>query len=187
MKPIDQDNKNLEQSLFYLVCEKSKMLCKKTFRKPIFYSKGFLNLCQNNTHLNAKQTKALHDLYTWRDKMARECDESCEYVLKSHQLLKIAELLPREIYGILALCNPLSTIVETNVHEMLEIVKEAREYKGTTNIIEIGLNWSSSEKNMNDLMKKLPPFGVSVSRLKQKLNIFRVILWDKYIDTLTSL
>ena len=84
-----------EITQYKLVYEKSKLICKKIYRKPIFYSKGFLNLCQHNSHLNAKQTKALHDLYTWRDKIARESDESCEYVLKSHQLLKIAELLPR--------------------------------------------------------------------------------------------
>lgn len=81
--------------------------------------------------MNSKQTKALRDLYEWRDKIAREYDESCEYVLKNHQLLKIAELLPREIYGILALCNPLSSILETNVHEVLEVIKKAREFSGT--------------------------------------------------------
>lgn len=75
--------------------------------------------------------KALRDLYEWRDKIARETDESCEFVLKNHQLLKIAELLPREIYGILALCNPLSIIVEQFVHEILEIIKAAREFSGT--------------------------------------------------------
>lgn len=90
-----------------------------------------MNLCQHNSHLNSKQMKALRDLYEWRDKIARETDESCEYVLKNHHLLKIAELLPREIYGILALCNPLSSVVETNVHEIHEVIKGARDFTGT--------------------------------------------------------
>ena len=119
-----------EDSHISLVLEKSKSICKKVYKKPLFYTKGFLALCQHNSHLNSKQLKALRDLYEWRDKIARECDESCEYVLRNHHLLKIAELLPREIYGILALCNPLSNIVESNVHEILEIVKAAREFKG---------------------------------------------------------
>ncbi len=98
--------------------------------------------------MNSKQTKALRDLYEWRDKIARETDESWEYVLKNHQLLKIAELLPREIYGIFALCNPLSSIVEANVHEILEVVKSAREFTGTltalTNFPENDLNASAT-------------------------------------------
>jgi ribonuclease D len=84
--------------------------------------------------------KALRDLYEWRDKIARETDESCEYVLKNHHLLKIAELLPREIYGILALCNPLSSVVETNVHEILEVIKQAREFAGTLTVLSTDAN-----------------------------------------------
>lgn len=153
-----------------LVYEKSKLICKKVYRKPIFFSKGFLNLCQYNSHLNPKQTKALHDLYTWRDKIARESDESCEYVLKSHQLLKIAELLPREIYGILALCNPISSLVESNVHEMHEIIKKAREYKGAATSIELGFSLSESEKDLNSLLNKATPFGLTGFQSTEALN-----------------
>lgn len=166
-----------EITQFKLVHEKSKLICKKIFRKPIFYSKGFLNLCQHNSHLNAKQTKALHDLYTWRDKIARESDESCEYVLKSHQLLKIAELLPREIYGILALCNPISSLLESNVHEIHEIIKAAREYKGTSTSIELGLNLTDTEKNLNSLINKVPMLGLTTS------NSFDIHLKDEFQKT----
>ncbi|CAF0830592.1 unnamed protein product [Brachionus calyciflorus] len=129
---------DLNQTSLYQVYEKCKILCKKTYKKPVFYTKGFLTLCQNNSHLNSKQMKALQDLYKWRDRMAREHDESYEFVLKNHQLLKIAELLPREIYGILALCNPVSPLVETNVHEIHEIIKKAREFTGTMTALDIG-------------------------------------------------
>ena len=120
-----------EVSPLLQVYDKSKQICKKVYKKPLFYSKSFLSLCQNNSHLNPRQTKALHDLCAWRDKTARENDENCEYVLKNHQLLKIAELLPREIYGILALCNPISSYVQANVHEIHEIVRNARDCKET--------------------------------------------------------
>lgn len=143
---IKKDNQQQQQQndleLMKLVHQKSQIICKKVFKKPVFISKGFLNLCQNNSHLNSKQMKALRDLYEWRDKIARESDESCEYVLKNHQLLKIAELLPREIYGILALCNPLSSLVQANVHEIHEIIKNAREFKGTFTSLDI-----ENEKN----------------------------------------
>jgi ribonuclease D len=144
-----------------LVHEKSKSICRKVFKKPVFLSKGFLTLCQHNSHLNSKQMKALRDLFEWRDKMARESDESCEYVLKNHQLLKIAELLPREIYGILALCNPLSSLVQANVHEMNEIIKNAREFKGTFTSLDVenekmntSLNAAAVNLNQNSSAQK---------------------------------
>ena len=113
-----------------LCFDKSKSLCKKTYKKPVFYSNNYLNLCAHNEHLNVKQLKALELLYEWRDRASRENDESCEYVLKNHQLLKIAELLPREIYGILALCNPVSHVVEKNLHQIHELILKARDYQG---------------------------------------------------------
>jgi len=139
---LSKNNSDNDLNHFKQVHEKSKTICKKVYKKPVFLTKGFLTLCQHNSHLNSKQMKALRDLYVWRDKIARESDESCEYVLKNHQLLKIAELLPREIYGILALCNPLSNLVQTNVHEMNEIIKNAREFKGTFTTTDI-----ENEKN----------------------------------------
>jgi len=146
-----------------LVHEKSKSICKKVFKKPVFLSKGFLTLCQHNSHLNSKQMKALRDLFEWRDKMARESDESCEYVLKNHQLLKIAELLPREIYGILALCNPLSSLVQANVHEMNEIIKNAREFKGTFTSLDVEnekMNTSLNAVNLNQNSSAQKPESV---------------------------
>jgi len=111
------------------VYEKSKQLCRKVFKKPVFNSQAFMNLCSSNSHLSVNQMKALASLYEWRDKWARQADESCEYVLKKHQMLKIAELLPREIHGILALCNPVSSIVETNLHQIHELIMQARDFK----------------------------------------------------------
>jgi ribonuclease D len=130
LKTNNNNNNNTGLEPILETYEKSKLICKKSYRKPQFYSKRFQTLCQYNSHLNAKQMKGLNDLYAWRDKIARETDESTEYVLKNHQLLKIAELLPREMYGILALCNPVSSIVESNVHEILDIVKKARQFQG---------------------------------------------------------
>lgn len=89
----------------------------------------------------------MQDLYKWRDTIARESDESSEYVLKSHQLLKIAELLPREIYGILALCNPISNIVETNVHEIHDIVKTARDFRDTLSLSSINRDDNETSRN----------------------------------------
>ena len=120
--------------------------------------------------------KALRDLYEWRDKIARESDESCEYVLKNHQLLKIAELLPREIYGILALCNPLSSIVETNVHEILEVVKSARDFTGQLNSIT-----ADATKDTSTTVKREEPN--KDSQMKSVLeNIAHMAVYDPHSE-----
>lgn len=125
---------DLDKSLLQLTHEYSQLKCKKIYRKPQFNAKNFLN--EHKEHLNAKQLKALQSLLEWRDRIARESDESCEYVLKNHQLLKIAELLPREIHGILALCNPISHIVESKLHDIHALIMEAREFIPENSTIE---------------------------------------------------
>lgn len=43
--------------------------------------------------LNSQQRYALSALYRWRDERSRAEDESIDYVLPNHMLLKIAEVL----------------------------------------------------------------------------------------------
>jgi ribonuclease D len=120
-------NELLSRNLLCACYMNSKQICKKSYKKPLFYSKSYLNICSSNMHLSNHQLCALKLIYEWRDRIARENDESCEYVLKTHQLIRIAELLPREIYGILALCNPVSHLVEANLHQIHELIKKARD------------------------------------------------------------
>lgn len=49
------------------------------------------------------------------------------YVLPKHMLLQIAEVLPKEMQGILACCNPIPTLVKTELLTLHTIIREARE------------------------------------------------------------
>lgn len=49
------------------------------------------------------------------------------FILPNHMLLQIAELLPREMQGILACCNPIPPLVRANLLELHKIVLRARE------------------------------------------------------------
>lgn len=42
-------------------------------------------------------------------------------------LLQIAEVLPKEMQGILACCNPIPTLVKTELLTLHTIIREARE------------------------------------------------------------
>lgn len=74
-----------------------------------------------------RQMYALNAIYMWRDKIARQEDESNGYVLPNHMMLQIAEILPREMQGILACCNPIPPLVRQNLPNLHQFVLKARE------------------------------------------------------------
>lgn len=70
---------------------------------------------------------AFKGLFEWRDTMCRDEDESDKYVLPKYQLLQISSVLPREMEGILACCNPIPPLVKSNLLELHRIILQARE------------------------------------------------------------
>lgn len=74
-----------------------------------------------------RQLHALQAIYLWRDKVARQEDESTGYVLPNHMMLQIAEILPREMQGILACCNPIPPLVRQMLHALHQFVLKARD------------------------------------------------------------
>ena len=73
------------------------------------------------------QLHCLQLLYTWRDHLAREEDESPGYVLPNHMLFQIAEILPREAGGVLACCNPIPILLRQQQQEVFLLVRKARD------------------------------------------------------------
>lgn len=99
------------------------------YKKYIFNEEeDYLNLYfQSKKVFNSRQLMALRNLYHWRDKTARLQDESLAYVLPNHMLLHIAEVLPKEMQGVLACCNPVPPLVRQELHELHKIVTQARD------------------------------------------------------------
>ncbi|KAF5295448.1 hypothetical protein FQA39_LY13109 [Lamprigera yunnana] len=115
---------NILKSVIY----QSTEICKKRYIKPKLTEESYLNFYKKCKRLfDNKQMFALKELYMWRDNFARSEDESTGYILPNHMLLQIAELLPREIQGILACCNPIPPLVRANLLELHRIVLKARE------------------------------------------------------------
>ncbi len=79
----------------------------------------------------------MKDVFAWRDKVARTEDESPEFVLPKHMLLKITTELPREMQGILACCNPIPPLVRQNLQALHLLILKAR--YGTKNRDFIGI------------------------------------------------
>lgn len=136
---------NLLQSVFV----RSSAVCLKKYEKPQLTPTSHLSLiARNGISLNSRQLYALEKLYEWRDKIAREQDESYGFVLPNHMLLQICQILPREMQGILACCNPVPPLVKQNINELHQIILKSREQMLT---------------KLSDKRKSVGPIGPSLS------------------------
>ena len=72
---------------------------KSLFTKPRISHIPHLQKCK--AVFNSRQSFAFKEIYLWRNKLARAEDESENYVLPTHMLIKISTELPREMQGIL--------------------------------------------------------------------------------------
>lgn len=119
---------NASQNLLRSVIGKSNLVCLKKYEKPVLDKESHLQLIRKtNLVLNNRQLHALEQIYRWRDKTARDEDESTAYILPNHMLLQLAQVLPREIQGILACCQPTPPAVKQNLNELHLIFLKSRE------------------------------------------------------------
>ncbi|NXN23031.1 EXOSX protein, partial [Nycticryphes semicollaris] len=119
---------NEQPTQLQVVWQRSKDICLKKYIKPLFSDESYLELYRRQKkHLNTQQLVAFRLLFAWRDKMARQEDESTGYVLPNHMLMKIAEELPKEPQGIIACCNPIPPLVRQQINELHLLIQQARE------------------------------------------------------------
>ncbi|XP_015152379.1 exosome component 10 isoform X1 [Gallus gallus] len=119
---------NEQPTQLKVVWQRSRDICLKKYIKPLFSDESYLELYRRQKkHLNTQQLAAFRLLFSWRDKTARQEDESIGYVLPNHMLLKIAEELPKEPQGIIACCNPVPPLVRQQINELHLLIQQARE------------------------------------------------------------
>ncbi|XP_063696904.1 LOW QUALITY PROTEIN: exosome complex component 10 homolog [Culicoides brevitarsis] len=121
-------NSNEGNNLIRAVYQASTEICKKRYSKPVITSVSHMDIYRKSKKVfDNRQLYALQHLNIWRDKVAREEDESYGFVLPNHMMLQISEVLPREMQGILACCNPLPPLVKQHLHILHQIILKARE------------------------------------------------------------
>ncbi|XP_026463935.1 exosome component 10 isoform X2 [Ctenocephalides felis] len=119
---------NGKTNILESVISKSTEVCKAVYIKPKLSDNSHLKFyIKSKRMFDNRQLFALKEIYNWRDKIAREEDESTGYVLPNHMLLQICEALPREMQGILACCNPIPPLVRQNLMLLHQIILKARE------------------------------------------------------------
>jgi exosome complex exonuclease RRP6 len=84
--------------------------------------------------LNAKGPK-LHSslqlmvfkrVHQWRDQLAREEDESVNYVLPNRSLMNLAASLPHSMQSVVAACHPVPPLVQVYAEDIAYIVQKTR-------------------------------------------------------------
>ncbi|XP_034552042.1 exosome component 10 [Notolabrus celidotus] len=117
-----------QPGLLQSVWSKSKDISLKKYVKPIYTEESYLELQRKQKRsFNTQQLTAFRLLFAWRDKLARQEDESTGFTLPTHMMIKISEELPKEPQGIIACCNPVPPLVRQQVNELHSLVQEARE------------------------------------------------------------
>jgi exosome complex exonuclease RRP6 len=89
------------------------------WRKLLLYNKG------PNLHSNL-QTTVFKRIHQWRDQIAREEDESVNYVLPNRSLINIAALLPHNMQSVVAACHPVPPLVQVYAEDIAYIVQRTR-------------------------------------------------------------
>lgn len=117
---------NGQTNILKAVFDRSTNVCRITYKKPIWSEDSYLNMYRKSQKMfNNRQLCALKELHRWRDQIARSEDDSTNYVLPNHMMLHIAEVLPKEMQGILALCNPIPPLVRANLLTIHNIIRKA--------------------------------------------------------------
>lgn len=115
----------------------TKQLCLTRYEKPRFNPLGYRDLFKEAVtsrsipkleDLSSLQEAALTALWDWRDRMAREKDESSAALVSNAELLRIGVHLPRDAVQLEQLCGPLSPYTRQATATVLQILADATSF-----------------------------------------------------------
>ena len=115
-------------NLLLEVWNKSRSVCLKQYRIPTFdemFSKFYSNLTKEGKKFNNQQSYALQEIFLWRDRVAREEDESPHFVMTKLVMLNILNQLHNEPENILQSCSR-HRFVHQHLPQLHEIIVKAK-------------------------------------------------------------
>ncbi|KAJ8426782.1 hypothetical protein Cgig2_034041 [Carnegiea gigantea] len=152
------------------VCKRSHEVCLRMYKKEVFDKETsylFMHGLGDADNLDAKQLAIVAGLFEWRDRVAREEDESTGYILPNKQLLEIAKKKPLKARELLDLVGYSRTLVLRDVDQIVEILwaaicvhapnfeKVAKDLNSGVPISEIGAKIQEMKKMDQEHEKKL--------------------------------
>ena len=108
------------------VFARSDRLCLTTYRKEIFTDLRYLDVIRNlRLELSPPQKRVFAALYDWRDRVAREEDESTGYVLSNRMLAKLSSVMPDSSKSLAQCLNPIPELVRRYTMDVLRTISQA--------------------------------------------------------------
>jgi len=161
-------NSNVDVSV-ESVLDTSRKICLIRYDKEAFCPSGYQSLMKwkkrskATTSFSTKQENALKALYDWRDKVAREEDESVQYTCPNSALLRIATARPHNVITLQGLVNPLPPLVLRHSQEVLNVIKHSSSMANENNDIAdtktSTKDVTSSEEKISQLRASASPFA----------------------------
>lgn len=112
------------------VLDASKKVCLIRYDKEPFYPSAYKKLLMSRrgknaaTNLTDAQDLLLKKLFDWRDKVAREEDESVQYVCGNSGLIRIATICPQTDHELRSCVNPLPPLIQKYADDILRLIRE---------------------------------------------------------------
>ncbi|KAI9911246.1 hypothetical protein PsorP6_009070 [Peronosclerospora sorghi] len=127
-KELVQAGRKSQQSLLFQTLQKSSKLCLHVYEKPQPTEDEALALGEklkstiNVRMLSDLQKHVIVALYQWRDRIARQEDESVVYVMPNHVLMKLTKHLPLRSDELFRACHPVPLLIRKNALELLQLI-----------------------------------------------------------------
>ncbi|KAE9407816.1 hypothetical protein BT96DRAFT_954400 [Gymnopus androsaceus JB14] len=89
------------------------------------WNKINLYATSTTTGIPAMQRDIYRTIHSWRDRVAREEDESTRYVLPNHYIFQLAEQPPADMAAMLRIFNFVPPVLRRRAKELLDVIREA--------------------------------------------------------------
>lgn len=120
------DLANKKETSVEKALEESRKVCTIRYTPEVFRPEGYRSLTQRRGHmtqLNGRQDQVLKELWDWRDRVARECDESITFVCNNTQLMRLAMACPVTLSTLQGLLQPMPPLLIQSSKEVLGIIQ----------------------------------------------------------------
>ncbi|KAG2554648.1 hypothetical protein PVAP13_9KG595900 [Panicum virgatum] len=129
MKQRLQRESTPENDLLLEVHKRSNEICLQFYEKELLTDTSYLHIYGLQEHeLNAKQLAVVAALHGWRDRIARQEDESTGYVLPNKALIEIAKQMPTDNGHLKRIVKSKYPFVESSLDEIIYTIWNALEY-----------------------------------------------------------
>ena len=131
---IDKSNLSQQDSnLIEIVMDRSKEETLQRYERPFYDAQrgsgpmGWYNmLCRTPALFNQEQFAVFREVHQWRDRIAREEDESVHVVMPKNVLYNLAREMPVDMPTLLGWSHPISKSFKNRKSDLLAVIKKAR-------------------------------------------------------------